>query len=428
MMAVAAFWIIAASLFNWLAVREEVNELLDETLSASATVLAGLLSTAPDAAAPINGNGGPAAPAGDGEFAWQLTDAGGAVLRRSARAPQAAFLPRATLGFSDRDQWRVLGVAFGPAGQVLYVAQTQAERREARGEVIVGAFAAAIAAGVLGWLLMRWLLRRELAPLDRLSRAVAAYDPLRADASLGAVERAEFSPVHQAIEALGARLAQRIEHERALAAHAAHALRTPLAGIDAQLAVAQREAAAELQPRLHRAREATARLQRAVAALLALFRGGVALQREPVELDELMARLPVAGLTVQAQGVVEADADLLSAAVLNLLDNASRHGARRVEVDVPAAQTLRLRDDGPGIDAGRRAALLAAIEAPDDAGRPADGVPLSGLGLGLRLADLVARAHGGRLRLPAAAAGFTVELALGGTLSSAGGADARPDS
>jgi len=35
------------------------------------------------------------------------------------------------------------------------------------------------------------------------------------------------------------------------------------------------------------------------------------------------------------------------------------------------------------------------------------------MGLGLMLADLVARAHGGRLHLPAVAQGFAVELELG---------------
>ena len=80
--------------------------------------------------------------------------------------------------------------------------------------------------------------------------------------------------MHDAISALGERLARRVANERAFSAHAAHALRTPLAGIDTQLAVAQREAPASLQPRLARVREAAGRLTRVVSALLALFRSG----------------------------------------------------------------------------------------------------------------------------------------------------------
>ena len=52
----------------------------------------------------------------------------------------------------------------------------------------------------------------------------------------------------------------------------------------------------------------------------------------------------------------------------------------------------------------RRAALQSALDAQAYEAGP---------GLGLMLADRVARAHGGRLALPATDAGFTVELNLG---------------
>ena len=77
-------------------------------------------------------------------------------------------------------------------------------------------------------------------------------------------------------------------HERAFTAHAAHALRTPLAGMDAQLAVALREAPLALQPRLQRVREASGRLQRVLAALLTLFRSDLALHRAPLDLPALI--------------------------------------------------------------------------------------------------------------------------------------------
>ena len=70
----------------------------------------------------------------------------------------------------------------------------------------------------------------------------------------------------------------------------------------------------------------------------------------------------------------------------------------------PAANVLRVHDDGPGVDPARRRELRAAIDAQDYAGRT---------GLGLMLADLVARAHGGGLSLPESASGFVVELDLG---------------
>jgi signal transduction histidine kinase len=171
--------------------------------------------------------------------------------------------------------------------------------------------------------------------------------------------------------------------------------------------VALREAPPALEARLQRVRAAAGRLARVVTALLALFRSGVRLQRQPVDVAAMLARLPVDGLTVDAApGRVDADPDLLAAALLNLLDNASRHGARRVQVAL-AGQCLTLADDGPGADDARRAAMQQVLDRQDYDSRE------GGLGLGLMLADLVARAHGGRLLLPAGGRGFTVALDLG---------------
>jgi K+-sensing histidine kinase KdpD len=92
--------------------------------------------------------------------------------------------------------------------------------------------------------------------------------------------------------------------------------------------------------------------------------------------------------------------------VLNLLDNAQRHGARRATVTAPAPGRLLLRDDGPGAELHRLALLRAALATQSYEGQT---------GLGLMLADLVARAHGGQLRLPDApdaGGGFLAELVL----------------
>ena len=161
-----------------------------------------------------------------------------------------------------------------------------------------------------------------------------------------------------------------------------------------------------IRRRLQRVRGAAHRLQGVVAALLGLFRAGAGPQRGAVDLAALLARLPTSALQVHADASasLDADADLLAAALVNLLDNAQRHGARQVWLDQPGPNRLRLRDDGPGIDEPRRAALQRALDAQAYEAGP---------GLGLMLADRVARAHGGRLALPATDAGFTVELNLG---------------
>ena len=426
-------WGLAVGMAVWFAAAHEVDELLDETLRSSGELLAaivapasapaalqaqtGLSATPPDAVdAPPAERAIPAGAAD--EFAWQLVDAGGRVRQRSARAPVAAWHGASHPGFSDAGDWRLYGVAL-PSGDMLYAAQTGAERREARLDVGLGAVGAMLAIGLLAHVWLRSRLRAEMQPVQALSERLAG---LSFDASgavvapaLGAAQRRELQPVHDALEALISRLAARVASEQAFAAHAAHALRTPLAGIDAQLAVALRDCPPALADRLQRVRGAAHRLQGVVAALLGLFRAGAGPQRGAVDLAALLARLPTSALQVHVEtsASLDADADLLAAALVNLLDNAQRHGARQVWLDQPGPNRLRLRDDGPGIDEPRRAALQRALD---------EQAYEAGPGLGLVLADRVARAHGGRLALPATESGFTVELGLGPADTQAGAA------
>jgi signal transduction histidine kinase len=394
----ALAWGVGVALAVGFAAQHEADELLDESLQATALVLARALAVpAPADAAPLPRTD-------DGQLAWQLVAADAALLRRSANAPPAPLHPRAVAGFSEVAGWRVYGLASGPEGGMLYVAHTQAERFEAQAEVVQSAVLAALSIGLLGHVWLRWRVRRELQPLETLSARLVTHDPL-AGARLGAPERAELVPMQRAIDELGRRLARRVAHERAFAAHAAHALRTPLAGIEAQLAVALREAPPPVQQRLRRVRDASGRLQRVVRSLLDLFRVGAEVRRSRVDLKALLAHLPVEGVELKVEaGTLDADPDLLAAALANLLDNAQRCGARQVEVSLPAPGTLRLHDDGPGATPERRRALQAALAAQDYEDE---------MGLGLMLADLVARAHGGALALPEVAKGFAVDLVLG---------------
>ena len=403
----AALWSVAISLAVWLAVRHEVRELLDDTLQGAAEAMQATLDDSPDAAGPRV-----VAPAqASSRYAWQLVDyTAGPVprlLQASSRAPAQPFSATPAPGFADRPGWRVYGAAMEGGGTMLYVAQSQDEQMEAVWDVVFYAALATLTVALLMYLWLRLRVARELLPLQHLSDRLRGHDLLAPGATLGPAEREELQPMHQALDELATQLARRLAQERAFSAHAAHALRTPLAGMDAQLAVALREAPEALQPRLQRVRTAADRLQRVVVALLALFRSGVALRRETVELAGLLSRLAVEGLDLQVapDARVDADPDLLAAALLNLLDNALRHGAHRVQITTPAPHVLTLQDDGPGVSEARRVALQAALLS-DDAEGPT--------GLGLVLAHGVARAHGGQLLLLPCEHGFAVTLQLGG--------------
>ena len=380
-------WALGMAAAAALAVHEEVDELLDDTLRASAEGLAPVLRELPAQASPQSRAEGQ-------RFAWLLQDEQGRVLRRSSGADALLAQAAPHAGFSNLGGWRVYGQALD-AQRWLVVAQTRAERREARAEVVWMVVLASLAVGLLGLPLLAWRLRQELQPLARLSERLRAWaerarseSPRALPQALGEPERRELAPIHTALQAYGERLAERLDFEAAFAPQAAHLLRTPLAGMDAQLAVALKEA-------------------RVDASLKSAARQALATLRQAIDAQALALQLPAPGIELRPGPALplQADPELLAAALLNLFDNAQRHGARSVWLEASGAQRLRICDDGAGMPASERAALTATL-ASASAGAGARG-------LGLRLAALIARAHGGTLQLPETDSGFIVELDLG---------------
>jgi signal transduction histidine kinase len=396
----------------WLAASHEVDELLDETLQASAALISRVAPLLPEPReASPDGSGTRLVPQpspAENHYAWQLVSAEGTVLNRSHLAPERAWHASTVIGFSEHGGWRVLGVVLEqPAGATLYVAQSLHERQEALTEVTVSALLSALAVALLAHLWIRLRVERGLQPIQVLSQRIAALDWQHGapPQSVGRADREELAPVVEAIDTLTSRLAARLSAEQAFVAHAAHALRTPLAGIDAQLAVLQKDATGPAAERLGRVRSGATRLQAVVAALISLFREASSLQRQRIALAAVVQRWTWPGLTLQADesALLDADPDLLTAALLNLLDNCTRHGASQVTVEVLSLTQLRVTDNGPGVDESRREQLQASLDNPTQA-------PVTGLGL--LLADRVARAHGGRARILPCTTGFSVLLAL----------------
>ncbi len=407
---IALAWSIAVTAAVWTVIRHEIDELLDNTLQESAQIIFALLSYRLERW-PLDGSapGSMPAPAHVERLIWQLADADNTVVLRSHNAPATALLSTRNTGFADvGDEWRVITMPLpGEDGWVLHVAQDAEERREASIEAARYTAEVALAIGLICVFWLRRRLKHELRPVAQLSDAVRDFDPLDTRSQLPPVTRAELAPMHHAISALSSRLIQRISNERAFSAHAAHALRTPLAGLDAQLAVALRECPTELRTRLLRARSAANRLQRVVTALLALFRSGAEPELQSVNMKDLVAHLTFEGLEVRVEGIewIHADADLIAAALMNLLDNAARHHASQacVAVREDSGIVLSVSDNGSGIPEAKRVGLQAALSTQTYSGQT---------GLGLMLADMVARAHGGTLTLDGATPGCTVELRL----------------
>jgi signal transduction histidine kinase len=102
------------------------------------------------------------------------------------------------------------------------------------------------------------------------------------------------------------------------------------------------------------------------------------------------------------------DRDLITQMLANLLDNAVKHGREGGEVTLRLAPgMLTIADDGPGIPAAQRDAVLRRFTRLD----AARATP--GSGLGLALVAAVAELHGMQLSLGDAAPGLVVALTWG---------------
>jgi len=387
--------------------RFAVRDLMDSTLQESAEILYGLVQPIASRI-DVDTLVMPQSPHEE-RLIWQIAQgAGMPLVARSLRAPPEPLLAAPIDGFTDSPLgWRVRSMPLGVNGKFLFVAQRTGERELHEWQALVAIIGVSWLIGALSALWLGRRVRVELQPLERLSRAVQAYDPLDGKA-LPPTTRAELVPVQRSIEELGRKTARLIEQERAFAGHAAHALRTPLAGMDAQLAISAREAPPEIAQRLRLTRAGVQRLGRVVSALLSMFRSTGRLDLQPLELATLVAQLPALGVEyiVTQTGPLVADANLLVAALSNLVDNAVRHGAAHIAMrsvgDASGAE-ISIIDDGSGIDAETLQRLREGLADPEHGGLA---------GLGLVLASLVARAHGGRVWLDSSSAGTVVTLRL----------------
>ena len=406
---VSLAWSLAVFGVVWFTVHHKLDEVLDGTLQESAEILYGLLK--PNAERlPIGSGGSLPAPPHHERMVWQLVSGDQRVVWRSHSAPaQPLAAAHRERWSADSPDWHVYGIPFDEAGTMLYVAQPHGERRQAQLEAALVTACGALAVGLACAVWLRRRAGRELRPLTDLSEQVTRYHPLEPGSSPPLATREELRPVRDAIVHLGDRLAQNITSERAFSANAAHALRTPLAGLGAQLAMLQRESPADVQPRIQRAREAADRLSRVVTALLSLFRSGGEIKPRHIALAAFVQDLPLPGLVIKVAGdtEVQADPDLLAAALLNLLDNSVRYGATQAQVSFRRdadATVIQLVDNGPGVDEATRKRIGAALATQHYE---------QDMGLGLMLADRVARAHGGQLMLVPVEQGFGVALSLG---------------
>ncbi|WP_372495429.1 HAMP domain-containing sensor histidine kinase [Actinokineospora globicatena] len=241
--------------------------------------------------------------------------------------------------------------------------------------------------------------------------------------------RDEVGALGRAFNQMSADLEAADRNRRELIANVSHELRTPIAALQAVLENVV-DGVSEPNPATMRTALAqTVRLSRLVTELLDLSRidaGAHPLPREPLPVEPLLADV-VAEAEVNAAAVgrsavrftttvatdavtVTADGERLHQVLVNLLDNAVRHGPPDGRVWVTAARSpagllLEVRDEGPGIAVAERDLVFRRFTR----GEKALG---GGTGLGLSIARWVIELHGGTIAVVDSTRGCRIRITL----------------
>lgn len=253
--------------------------------------------------------------------------------------------------------------------------------------LILGSAGVLVLASVLG-VLLGGRLSKRLRRAAVAARRVADGDAtLLVGAEIKTRPRDETTELAQAVDAMAAALRARIVAEQRVTADIAHELRTPVTGL---------VTAAELLPPSRPAelvRDRVGALRSLVEDILEVARLDTATEQAElvdVPLGEFVSRR-VPGAEVGDAETVRTDPRRLERVLVNLLQNAERHGSPPVVVTVEG-RTIRVRDHGPGFSE-------ELLRDGPSRFRTADPNRSDGHGLGLTIAVAQARVLSAELTL-----------------------------
>lgn len=278
-----------------------------------------------------------------------------------------------------------------------------------------------LAASAGGW----FLASRALNPIDRITRATQqiSADDLHQRLNLK-LPNDEVGRLAITFDQMLARLEDSFERQKRFIADASHELRTPLTILkgDVEVALNRPRSATEYRETLEMVNQTTDRLTSLVEELFLLARADnrqYPLQFETFNLAELLGEQIVAlrpravskDLTLSLDApdtlTLMADPAKLTRLFLNLIDNAIKYSnpgdTIRVTVAAHSGQArIDIADTGPGIPPHHLTHLFERFYRVDKARSrraAANGSDTSGAGLGLAIADWLAKAHGGRIEV-----------------------------
>ena len=371
---VAGVWLATATL-TWFDVRHELDELLDSHLAQAAALL--VVQQAAEIDDDHRGVDAPTLHRYAPKVAFQVFHEG-RLAQRSSNAPAEPMLEfkrRAADGFKTivigGMTWRVFATHGNERDVQVFVGEQVESRNSILWAVLRSSLGPMLLALPLLALAAWWAVRRGVAPLRLVSRALAQRSPqaLQPIAVKGAPS--EMTPMLDALNGLFKRIAELLESERRFTADAAHELRTPIAAIRAQAQVALGTVAdGERLHALQATLQGCDRAARLVEQLLTLSRLESGVEHALVAVDlATLARQVVADAAPVALGkqqaievnatepcMVRGDATLLSVMIRNLVDNAIRYSPASASVKLAVSNEqgvvqLALDDSGPGMSA-----------------------------------------------------------------------------
>jgi two-component system, OmpR family, sensor histidine kinase TctE len=280
---------------------------------------------------------------------------------------------------------------------------------------------------------VRWAVQQALRPLLALKVAVEHRSPQDLSAIDEAASPEEVRPLVDSLNRLFGLVNAQAEGQRRFVADAAHQLRTPLAGLQAQVeAWAQAASARSAQgplvlptEQIYKLRSATRRTSQLANQLLALSRADArAMHSQPqqrvdlkalcedtleMHLDAATARGMDLGLDAQPVHVMGHEW-LLRELLTNLVDNAVKYSDEGGTVTIRCGRRgeqafLEVEDDGPGVAHGEMPRILERFYR-------VQGTQGEGNGLGLAIAEEIARVHRSHLELQPGAGGSGLKVTL----------------
>lgn len=327
-----------------------------------------------------------------------------------------------------------VGLAYGPAGRTYrlfaagYDELGRAQLARLGLILLAGNVGALVLIILAGWYFADESLKPIARVVKQVKKITARELGRRVDEGNGTDEIAQlaltFNHMLNGVE-------QAFEAQKSFVGHASHELRTPLTAAlgTLQTAHAYDQTLAEARASIASAVEDLRHLVALTNGLLALAQAGeAAFRRETVRLDECLTQAPA-----QCQGrypgrrlrvdfgdvparldtpfAVAGNAQLLTTALLNLLDNACKYSAAEVRATLsypgPATVAVAVADAGIGIEPADLPRVFEPLY------RAENGRRAPGYGIGLAVTQKIARRHGGELHLASAPGqGTTATLCL----------------